>query len=57
MLTVKGRTMDLRRKARTTNLFEFVRNNIRDRWNHVDGNGYRELAQLWWRIRRKTVRR
>lgn len=46
--------MLLRKRAKTMDLFEFVATHIKDRWNHHQGNGYRELAAYWYKVRRKN---
>lgn len=44
-------TMTLRRAARELSLFEFLGRYVGG-WRHVKGDGYRELAELWWRCHR-----
>jgi len=44
-------TTTLRQIARHTTLFEFLGQFVGG-WRHVRGDGYRELADIWWRCHR-----
>ncbi len=46
-------SMRIRKLARDENdLFKFLAETIRNNWAHTDGNGYGELAKIWWNVRK-----